>query len=157
MHSPKTPSHRRIREMAAGADGVVAVDPAVNRKLRARQVLLAAEPVDEARHGGDLAVGWRMVLEVADEADAQAGIVHVLVADMPPTQLMDPTGPHLNFAVAGVVAVTDDEVVCQAVLVTAPAVLRPVSLCIARLHRAVVGGNVTPAGSIHLHPTGGRN
>ena len=110
-------------------------------------LIVLAEVGDERLGGGDLAGRRRLLIEVADQADADAVLVDVVgagVAAMDALLLVVPPLGDLDLAVAAAVAVADDEVVAAAVVAEELAVLAVDLVVVARCRGAVVQDDVAP-------------
>ena len=136
-----------VGEAAAGADGVVTVHPAVDGDAGGGLAgqAVAAKVVNELKKRGELNFAGHAFLEITDQANADAAIVHLLGADVAAVDLAGPAWAHLNLAVTGVAAVADDKVVGEAVFHAAAAVGGAVGLGVARLDAAVVNDEMGPA------------
>ena len=64
----------------------------------------------------ELVFGRHVAVQVAYEADSKSDVVEVITRDMAAIDLPDPPIAHFNFAVAGGVAISNDEVVSESVL-----------------------------------------
>lgn len=106
-------------EKAAGTIGGPGIDLAVEPELGAGIGHADLEIVHQLDERGDLAAGGAGAVEVADETDADGDFVEGFAGEVPALQLAGPAGANFDFAVAGVGAVANDEVVGEAVFHTA--------------------------------------
>jgi len=96
-------------------------------------------------------------LEIANDADAYAGIVDAGLAHMAAAKLLGPAGADLNLAVAGVASVSDHKMISEAILHPSTAMVGIVGASTACLDPAVVNDDVAPAVAIDLDLAGGRD
>jgi len=62
-----------------------------------------------------LSVGWKVTIEIADQANAKPDIVKVIAVNVSACQLLNPSVANFDLAIAGRRTVTDDEMVGQSV------------------------------------------
>lgn len=141
-------------EVFPGADRLLAFDFAVSGEANFASQDGALEPVDQKGEGLELLAGRAFDLEVTDEADADGDEVELVVFDVPALELTGPAGTNLNLAVAGVDAVADDEMVCEAVLHAAFAVGATVGFGVTFFNGAVVGNDGFPVGAFDADASG---
>ena len=144
--------HGLDREVAAGADGVVAVDFAMDGEGVAAAQDLAAQVIYQLAESGELTAGGMAFLEIADEADTNSVQVDLVPADVAALELRLPSRTQLNLAIPGVDAVADDEMVGQSVLHAASPVVAVVDFGVAVLGGAVVPDDVAPALTVDGDP-----
>ncbi len=100
--------------------------------------------------------GWWMIIEIADEADADPVFVVIVVFGFAVSagKLVGPAIADFDFAVSGLAAVADDKVIAQSVP-SAFAMFLVKALGCAMFARAMVNDNAGPAGGFVLrHPAG---
>src|SRR5581483_8604521 len=107
------------REARARAVGVADLDRAVPDDVVARDPVLLHEVLDQVAERGELLRAGNAVVEVADEADADAVLVVLLDAGVGAVDslvLAQPARADLDLAVRRLRPVADDEVVAEPVL-----------------------------------------
>jgi hypothetical protein len=75
-----------------------------------------SEESDEFLKGLELLRSWLVVVEIADEADADADVVEVITVNMAAGELNFPAIADFDLSISGGRSVPDDEVVGEAVL-----------------------------------------
>src|SRR3954447_8172824 len=71
---------------------------------------------DQLFAGFELGARRLVAIEIADETNPQADVVHVIAVDMTAAHLFDPALADLDLAIAGRGAVADDELIGETVL-----------------------------------------
>jgi hypothetical protein len=62
-----------------------------------------------------LSVGWKVAIEIADQANAKPDIVKVITVDMSACHLLNPSVANFDLAIAGRCTVADDKMVGQSI------------------------------------------
>lgn len=148
--STKLLVHTLEGEVAPGADGVIFIHFLVDHEFVVSVEEVVAEEVDETLESVHLLFRGSPFFKVSNEADSDAGVIHVLAADVAAVELLLPAWPNFDFAVARVSAVSNHKVVSEAVFHSAPAVIAIIDLGVACFNRAVVGDDVFPLVRLHL-------
>ncbi len=141
-----------VREMTARADGLGGRQMRVGLNAGLGNTVTGAQMSNERLGRGDLAGGWRLFVEITDQADADSIFVDVVragVAAVHPLLLVVPPLSDFDLAVAAAVAVADDEVVAAAVDSEDLAVLG-VDLVVAAARGGTVMQHDIPPGPIGL-------
>lgn len=136
-------------EVAAWADGVIAIDFTVDHELVVACEDGLAEEGDQADKGCELGGSGTGFLEITDKANTDAVLIVGGGADMAALKLVFPAVADFNFAIAGIAAVADDKVVGQAVDHAAASVVAVVNDGVAKRRSAMVANNVLPAAGLN--------
>ena len=112
-----------LLELARGEESARIVDPlgqiTVEPDGISRDPQFLLDPLDQPDQVGHLAIRKGMPIPIADQADADRVIIVVGAGrahDMGSRQLVIPAIPHVNLPVSQAIAVSDDEVVSQALV-----------------------------------------
>lgn len=136
--------HGREWEILTRANGLLAAQFTVTGEVAGVWEDFPAKPVHELREGIELAAAGVGLLEIANEADADGRQVDAVALYVAAEQLFRPARADLDFAVAGVDAVTDQKVIGHAVLHAAAAVCGIVFFEVSVFEAAVVGHDALP-------------
>ena len=129
----------------SGAEGVAAVDLAVNREFAAAMQEIELEELDQFGESRELFGGGATLFEIADETDADGDVVDPATAHVAALELLEPAISDFNLAVAGVAAVSNDKVISQAVGHPHVTAVEPVvDLRVALIHPAVMADDIFP-------------
>jgi hypothetical protein len=140
--------HRLSWKMAAGTEGMAAVNLAMDSKFGRSRCDIITEIMDEFGEGFELAAGRSGLLEVADHTNANSGLVDILTSDMAAMELLQPARPNFDLAVTRIDAVADDEMVGEPMNhAHALAMKTVVDFCVAAMDGAVMSHHVFPTGT----------
>ena len=136
-------------EVAPGAERCFQL--LVHEKAAGAAELVVFEVIDKLGQSGDLIGGGAAGFEIADQADSDGVGIVGQTADVPALNLTGPARADFNFAISGIRAVADNEVVAEPVgHITVVAVETVKDLGIAVSGGAVVDDDVPPAIGIEI-------
>ena len=154
---PQQSMHFPRREMTSRANRVIAVDFAVNREAAFSAHDMITQINGQFTESGHLGRCRPFIFKITDHTNADTDLINRMVTDMAAIDLVEPATTDLDFTIAGILAVTDHEMVGQSVFHPATAMGTVINCRITAVNTAVMANDDLPAVAWNAQPVGRRH